>query len=279
MIQIITDSAADFEPGELEALKINCIPLTVIFDDEEYQENVELTKDRFYDLLLGSTQAPKTAQASPQVLEELFRGAHDCGGAVYICLSSALSGTFQTAMMTQRMLGYEDCYVVDSLNATGGQRMLVEHAVRLRDQGKTLEEIVAGVEALRSRIVLCACINTLEYLYRGGRISHTTYRLGTMVNIKPIIEIQSDGRVGIPGKAMGMRMGMEQLCKKLEQRPRDENCPLYVMYTNNRDVARALAERLRKIGLDIGEDRIIQVGAAIGSHIGPEACGLVYAEK
>ena len=279
MIQIITDSAADFDPRELKALKINCIPLTVIFGDTEYQENVELSKDRFYDLLLGSEEAPKTAQASPQVLEELFRGAHGCGGAVYICISSALSGTYQTAMMTQRMLEYEDCHVVDSLNATGGQRMLVEHAVRLLDQGKSLEEIVAGVEELRSRIALYACINSLEYLYRGGRISQTTYRLGTMANIKPIIEIQSDGRVGIPGKAMGMRMGMEQLCKKPEQRPRDGEYPLYVMYTNNRDVARNLAERLKKAGLEIGEDRIIQVGAAIGSHIGPEACGLVYVQK
>ena len=277
MIQIITDSAADFEPRELERMKINCIPLTVMFGEREYQENLDLTKDGFYDLLLYSGHQPKTAQASPQILAELFQAAHDHGGAVYISLSSALSGTYQTAEMTRNMLGFEDCYVVDSLNATGGQRMLVDYAVKLRDAGKSLNEIVAGVEELRSRIVLYACINTLEYLYRGGRISHTTYRLGTMANIKPIITVESDGRVGIPGKAMGMRMGMDQLCKRLEMRKRDEAFPLYVMYTNNRDVARELAQKLKKAGLEVGEDHIIQVGAAIGSHIGPDACGLVYA--
>lgn len=277
MIRIITDSAADFEPRELEKWNITCIPLTVMFGDAEYQENVSLDKKGFYTLLLQSDQSPKTAQASPRYLMELFEDAHSQGDeAIYICLSSALSGTYQSALMTRDMLGYEGCHVVDSLNATGGQRLLLEYAVRLRDEGKTAQQIIDGVEQLRSRIVLYACMDTLEYLYKGGRISHTTYRLGTLTNIKPIITVDKEGRVEVPAKAIGMRKGMDFLCKRPGLQAPDPDFPLYVMYTNNRSVAQTLAGYLEAAGWEIPEDRIIQVGAAIGSHIGPDACGLVY---
>lgn len=280
MIRIITDSAADLSPAEYEHFNIDCIPLTVIFGEHEFRENVNLSKDQFYELLLSLEEPPKTAQPSPQCLADLFEQAHTSGdGAIYIPLSSAISGTYQTAMMTKNMLDYDDCHVADSRNATGGQRLIVQYAAKLRDQGKNADEIIAGIEDIRSRITLFACIDTLEYLYKGGRISHTVYKLGTLANIKPIITVEPDGSIGIPAKAMGMRKGMDILCKHVAAKAADPEFPLYVMYTNNRDVARDLAKKLETVGVSVDEDHIIQVGAAIGSHIGPDACGLVYVAK
>ena len=278
MVRIITDSAADLEPREYEALGVTCIPLRVAFGDQEYQENVDLSKDRFYELLLGSKEFPKTSQASPAVLTELFEAARDNGDeAIYITLSSALSGTYQTAQMIREDVEYEGAYVFDSRNATGGQRMLVEYACRLRDQGKNAAQILEGLQSIRDRIELYACVNTLEYLHKGGRISHAVYTLGSMAQIKPIISVDLEGRVALPGKAIGMRKGMDFLCKRLTARKPDENHPLYVMYTNNRAVAETLAQRLESQGWDpIPAGRIIPVGAAIGAHVGPDACGLVY---
>ena len=277
MIQIITDSAADLSPAEYQKLNITCIPLTVMFGESEYRENINLGKDQFYELLLSSDVPPKTAQPSPQCLMDLFEQAHSAGdGAIYIPLSSAISGTYQNAVMTKNLLGYEDCHVADSLNATGGQRLIVQHAAKLRDQGKSAEEIIAGIEDIRSRIVLFACIDTLEYLYKGGRISQTVYKLGTLANIKPIITVEPDGSIGIPAKAMGMRKGMDYLCKQAAARAADPDFPFYVMYTNRRSVAEELAKKLETVGITVPGDRIIQVGAAIGSHVGPDACGLVY---
>ena len=271
MVRIITDSAADFEPRELEQLNIACIPLKVMFGDNEYEENISLSKDKFYELLLSGSDLPKTAQASPQVLIDLFEEAREQGEeAIYICLSSALSGTYQTAMMSRNMVDPEFCHVFDSRNATGGQRMLVQYAAQLRDEGKSASEILAALEDVRDRIVLFACIDTLEYLYKGGRISHTVYKLGTLANIKPIITVESEGTIGIPAKAMGMRKGMDILCKHLQDP--DPAFPVYAMFTNNRSVAETLAGKMG----GISDDRIIQVGAAIGSHIGPDACGFVY---
>ena len=276
MVRIITDSAADFEPWEYEKLGVSCIPLRVAFGVQEYLECKDLSKARFYELLAES-EFPKTSQASPAVLTELFETARDGEEeAIYITLSSALSGTYQTACMVREDVEYDGAFVFDSRNATGGQRILVEEACRLRDQGLDAAGIIAGLEAIRDRIELYAMVNNLENLHRGGRISHAVYTLGSLAQIKPLISVDNEGRVVLPGKAMGVRKGMDMLCKRLSIRKSDESYPLYVMYTSNREVGKQLAQRLGALGWEIPDERIIQVGAAIGTHVGFEACGLVY---
>ena len=280
MVRIITDSAADLEPKEYEALNITCIPLVVTFGTREYQENVDLGKELFYSLLASSEENPKTSQPSPQALLDLFEEARESGEeAIYVCISSAISGTYQTACLTRDMADCDRCHVVDSRTATGGQRILVEYAARLRDQGKTAREIVAALEEARDHLELYACMDTLEYLYRGGRINQTVYKLGSLAQVKPVIHITQAGGIEVPAKAMGMRKGMDLLAKRLEAVPMEESFPLYVMYTGDRTNGEALARKLQTMGYDIPDSRIINVGAAIGSHVGPGACGLVYMGK
>jgi len=276
MVRIITDSSADLEPQEYQALNITCIPLTVFFGETEYQENVNLSKDQFYTLLAGG-EFPKTAQPSPQILMDLFEDAKAAGDeAIYFSISSAISGTYQTACATKSMVDYDGCHVFDSKNATGGLRVLLEQAVTLRDAGKTAQQIMDGVAALQNRIVLYACMDTLEYLYRGGRISQTVYKLGTMAQVKPILRVTEEGAIEVPAKAMGMRKGMDWLCKRVEARKPDLNYSFYAMYTGERSNGVLLAEKFRAMGYDIPDEKIINVGAAIGSHVGPNACGMVY---
>ena len=276
MVRLITDSSADLEPREYEQLNITCIPLNVYFNGVEYQENVDLSKDKFYELLAGG-EFPKTAQPSPQLLLDHFAAAKEAGDeALYICISSGISGTYQTACATKEMAEYEGCYVLDSKNATGGLRLILEYAAKLRDEGKTAAEIMEGVLSIRDKIVLYACMDTLEYLYRGGRISQTVYKLGTLAQVKPIIRITEEGAVEVPAKAMGMRKGMDMLCKRVEERKPSAEHNFYAMYTGDRSNGVALADKFRAMGYDIPDEKIINVGAAIGSHIGPNACGMVY---
>ena len=277
MVRLITDSAADFEPFELEKLGITCIPIKVLLGDKEYEENVNLTKDQFFRLLEQTDASPKTSQPSPNILMDLFRQTKGAGEeALYITLASALSGTYQSAAMICDDAESELCHVLDSRNATGGQRLQLEYAARLRDEGKSAAEIVEAVKAMQGKIVLYACIDTLEYLYKGGRISQTVYKLGTLANIKPIITVERDGGIGIPAKAMGMRKGMDFLCKRVEQQKPSKDHNFYVMYTADRTIGQTLAQKFRDMGIEVPEDRIIQVGAGIGSHVGPNACGMVY---
>ena len=280
MVRIITDSAADFEPREIENRNLSCIPIAVMLGDAQYEENVNLTKDQFFQLLKETGESPKTAQPAPSYLMDLFAQAKEAGEeAIYISLSSGISGTYQTAMMTKEDADYEDCHVLDSLNATGGQRLIVEYALRLRDEGKAAEEILEKVSAIRDKIVLYACIDTLEYLYRGGRISQTAYKLGTMAQVKPIIRVTEKGTIEVPAKALGMRKGMDMLCKKIEQQKPSADHNFYVMYTADRTIGETLAGKIREMGIEVPEDRIIQVGPSIGSHIGPNACGIVYVQE
>jgi len=270
MVRIITDSAADFSPVELEQKNIVCIPLKVMFGEEEYQENIDLTKDLFYEKLLAFEGCPKTSQAAPAVLAGLIEEAKTAGDEViYLTLSSALSGTWQSAMFIKEDMGYEKAFVVDSRNATGGQRMLVEYAVRLRDQGKCAADIVTEVEALRERIVLYACINTLEYLYRGGRISHMSYTLGTLAQIKPIIHVDDEGRLVNVGKCRGRKAAMEFIASKLGETGDDfDNSTVFVAHGDCPEDAAAL-EGILKEKYGVKEVITGYVGPVIGAHTGP----------
>ena len=277
MVRIITDSAADFEPFELEKWNIACIPLKVMLDGKEYRENIDLSKQAFYELLASTGATPQTSQPSPDLLYDAFKAAREAGDeAIYISISSGISGTYQTALITQDDVEYDGCHVFDSLNATAGQRILVEYAARLRDEGKNAKEILAALEETRGKVVLAACIDTLEYLYRGGRISQTVYKLGTMAQVKPIIRFSPEGTIEVPAKAMGMRKGMDQLCKRLEAQKPDSSHKIYVVYTADRAVGETLAQRVAAHGYEIPAEQIVPVGAVIGSHIGPGGCGLIY---
>ena len=280
MVRIITDSAADFEPQELQRLQVSCIPLSVIFGDREYRENIDLNKEQFYQLLSQADKLPTTAQPSPQMVLELFEEAKEAGEeALYITISSAISGTYQSACMAQNMAEYDGCYVVDSRSATAGQRLLVEEAVRLRDQGLGAAEIAQQLEQLRSLVTIFACLDTLENLYRGGRISQTSYAIGNLAQIKPIIHLDAEGKVTVPAKAMGTRKGLDMLCKKLEQIPMDPDYPLYTVYTSHRADGEAFAQRLLELGHPASSERVVRVGAAIGTHVGSHTVGIVYIRK
>ncbi|MBS7298921.1 MAG: DegV family protein [Eubacteriales bacterium] len=280
MVQIITDSAADFEPHELEKLNIFCIPMNIIFGDKNYRENENITKSEFYELLKSNEEFPKTSQPSPSEFEEhLNKFKAEGDECVIITISSALSGTYQAILLLKDMVEYDSCYVIDSLNATAGQRMLVEHAVKLRDEGKSAQEIANYLEELKGRIRLMAFVDTLEYLYKGGRLSKAAYTVGSMVNIKPVIKVSDKGKVEVCSKALSIRQGIRSICDTFSKINLDTSYPIYVVYSHNRKNADILVKHLNDKGYEIPEDRIVNIGATIGAHVGTNVCGYICVEK
>ncbi len=280
MVRIITDSASDFEPYEFEQLGVEYASLYVYFGEEEYKENVTLTKNQFYEMLEEKKIAPRTSLPAPSDIEAMMLDAKNAGDEmVIIPISSGLSGTCQSFMTVRDMVEYDDCYIVDSLTGTGGVRLLVEYAVKLRDQGKSAKEIAEAVEKIRGRVTLYTVMDTLEYLMRGGRVSKSAYAIGTLINIKPIMHVTPDGRPEIPAKVRGMRKGIDYLCKMVQEEIPDPEFPVTVMYTYDRTNGEKLAEALGGMGYEIPEDRIVPVGAVVGAHIGPNACAVVYISK
>lgn len=280
MVQIITDSASDFEPHEIENLNIVCIPLSISFGGKVFRDNENLTKSEFYELLETSDEFPKTSQPSPMELENyLKKFKADGDECIIVTLSSALSGTYQSAVLVKNMTEFDYCYVIDSLNATAGQRILVEHAVKLRNEGKSAKEIADILENLKKRVRLMGCVDTLEYLYKGGRLSKTAYTVGSMVNIKPIIRVSQEGKVEACSKALSTRQGIKAVTNDFLKLNVDTNHPIYIVYSHNRKNADILAKNLAEKGFEIPKERIVNIGATIGAHVGKNACGFICIEK
>jgi DegV family protein with EDD domain len=194
-------------------------------------------------------------------------------------MSSRISSAYQSAVLAKNMLNYAACHIIDTCTATGGQRILLEHAALLRNVGVAAKAIVDAVSELKSRIVIYACMDTLENLRRGGRISRAAYALGTLANIKPILHVTEDGQVTIPGRAQGMKRGMSFMLKKLEECPPDSAFPIHVMYTSDPEAGKRMADYLNLHHVGNVALQLWQVGAAIGAHVGPGACGFAYVRK
>lgn len=276
-IRIITDSAADYSAQEIERRNIACIPMSISFGEENYLDGVDLTKEEFFEKLTTQSEFPKTSQPSPMEFADHFKAAKEAGDTVIaVLISGALSGTIQTAIMAKDMVEYDKVYIVDSKNATLGMRILVDRAVVLREQGKNAEEIVEELETLRGRIRLYAGLDTLEYLYKGGRLSKGQAAIGNLVNLKPAVTITGEGAVELCGKQIGIRHVYKQLAKIVEEDAPDVEYPVYFLYSYDKKNCAGFIQYLQKKGMDFGAPKIRGIGATIGSHIGTGAFGIVY---
>lgn len=276
MVKIITDSASDFEPNELKELMIDCIPLSVNFGDEEYKDNVTISKDEFFYKLKNTTETVKTSQPSlHDIVEEFEVAEHSKDGGVAIFMSSKISGTANTAQIACDMIGCKNVYVIDSLTASAGQKLLVEYAVKLRRQGKNSKEIYEEIERIKTKISLLACLDTLEYLHNGGRVSQTKAMLTTVARIKPVIRL-SGGNVELLAKSFNIKRGIKSLAERLEREELNPHFPVYVMYSDNESLANDLTSDIKRLLPNVHSVETVKVGAVIGSHIGTNACGIAF---
>ena len=172
MIRILLDSSADFSAEEVKTRNMELVPINITMNGTNYHDGVDITKDEFYDLLVSSEEFPMTAQPSPQDFLDIFEDAKEKGDQlIYLSLSSALSGTFQSATLAKNMAEYDEIYLVDTLSATRAIRLMAEYACKLREEGKDAATIAAELEEFKSRVVILAAVDTLEYLQKGGRLS------------------------------------------------------------------------------------------------------------
>ena len=278
-VRIITDSGFDI-PGELDP-RLTVIPLGITFGTTTYADGVDITNDRFYELLIESDELPKTSQATPYVYAQAFDKVKEAGDeAVVITLSSKLSGTYQSAVTAAS--DYEGIYVVDSKNVTIGQGILVQYALKLAEEGYDAKVIAEALEDARERICLLALLDTLEYLKRGGRIPKSVGTIGELLSIKPVVGVE-DGEVVMLGKARGSKNGRNQLHQQVEKRGIEFGMPILLGYTG-------LSQKLLKKYLEdnraiwegmVSEDElpITSVGATIGTHVGPGAIALAFFGK
>lgn len=275
-VRIITDSGIDL-PGEVDP-RVTVVPLGITFGATTYADGVDLTNDRFYELLIESDELPKTSQATPFTYQQIFEDVRAAGDeAVVITLSSKLSGTYQSAVTAAA--DYPEVRVVDGKNVTIGQSLLVLYALRLLDEGRPAAQIADELTAAADRVCLLALLDTLEYLKRGGRIPKSVGTIGELLSIKPVVGVE-DGEVVMLGKARGSKNGRNQLHQQVEKYGIDFTMPVLLGYTGlSQKLLRKYLDDNRAIweGKVAEEDLpIASVGATIGTHVGPNAIALAF---
>ena len=277
-VRIITDSASDMSPAEHPALSV--LPLSVTFGTDVYMDGVDIDHQRFYEMLVERDELPKTGQVNPYAFSQAIAEAREAGDeAVIITVGAKLSGTNQSARSALAEAPGGDVYVVDSNNVTLGERVLVEHALRLVDEGQGAAQIAAAVEAVRDRVVVIGLLETLEYLVRGGRLSAAAGAVGTLLNVKPVVAVE-DGLIVQLGKARGSKNGRNLLNQKVEKAGGiDFSMPLALGYTGLSDaVLKKYIEDSAALwaGHTEGELPVHTIGATIGTHVGPGAVAVAF---
>lgn len=279
MIKIVTDSTADFSLEQAKELHIEIVPLKVIISGKEYKDRVDLQPEDFYKLLIESQTLPTTSQPTPQDFLNIYEDAKKNGDSVVVMtLSSEISGTYQSANIAKDLAEYDDIYIIDSLNATQGLRLIVEKALKLRDANKTAKEMFEILEAYKQRVCIYALVDTLEYLAKGGRLSKTSAVAGTMLKLKPIIGLK-DGKLEAYAKARGTQKATLKIVDIIkEDGDIDFNEPVSIGYTGDKENIDKFVGTLKE-QLRFENELYGFVGPVIGTHVGPGGRIIAYVKK
>ena len=284
MIKLLIDSASDIEQNEAEEMGIAMIPMEIRFGEEVFFDGVNLSHRQFFEKLIESNEFPKTSQINEYRWEEAFAELTKNGDQVIaITLSSKLSGTFSCAKKAASHFAGQ-VFAVDSLNASMGERVLCEYALRLIEKGGDAASIAAELDEAKKKIQVIAVVDTLKFLRKGGRISGVAAFAGEMLSVKPVVSVVG-GEVKLVGKAIGSRrsnnllMQLVQKCGGI-----DFSMPYGLMYSGLSD------EYLKKYLQDskvLWEGHIDDaekiparlIGSTIGAHVGPNAVGVAFFKK
>lgn len=280
MIKVVIDSSCDVTQEEAKKLGITVLPFEVRFGEEEYLDGVNLTHKRFYEKLIESDELPKTSLLSAYKFEECFKElSKDGDEIVCITISSKLSGTYSEAVKAAKE--FENVYVVDSLNACSGERLLLELALELIKENKSAKEIAETLNTEKKKIKLLALLGTLKYLKKGGRISSVAAFTGEMLSVKPVVSIV-DGEVKLAGKALGSKKGNNLLMQLIDKCGGiNFDKPYCTMYSGTDD---SVLIKYIEDSKHIWEGKTndipkYEIGTTIGTHIGPGAIGVCFFAK
>ncbi len=282
MIKLMADSACDLEQTEADALGIALMPLSIRFGREEYWDGVTLSHREFFEKLIETDEIPQTSQISDYRFEEAFASLTADGSEVIaVTLSSKLSGTHACAVRAAKKFPGK-VYVVDSMNACLGERILVDYALRLIREGQlSAPEIAAKLDEKKNKIQLLAVLDTLKFLRKGGRISTVTAFAGEMLSIKPVISVVK-GEPKLIGKAMGSKKGNNLLNRLVDECGGiDFTMPYVLGYSGLSEdfLMKYLhdSEHLWKEHTDHVPYYLI--GSTIGTHVGPNAIAVAFFAK
>ncbi len=277
-IHIVTDSTSDLTPELLEGLDITVVPLSVYFGDEEFLDRVDIDAPGFYKRLVESKHLPRTSQPSVEAFTDVYRRLTANGDEVVsVHISSNLSGTLNSAHNARQALedAADRIHLFDGQSVSIGLGAVALAAARAANEGKSIDEVLAEAESVRKRTRVVALVGTLEYLQRGGRIGRAQSMLGSMLRIKPTVQIEN-GEVAPFERVRTYKRAVERLFQLVEEHRNAE--AIYVGSAANDDEGAEFAERVRASFPDLPVEQIT-LGPVLGVYLGPEALGVGIVDK
>lgn len=275
-VAIVTDSASDMAPARAAELGISIIPLVVTFGSESYKAGVDLSTEEFWSRMTApDAPFPTTAASSPGDFKAAYEAVFAAGAdaIVSIHVAGTLSGTIKSAEIAKGMLPEREIHIVDSMGASMCEGLLAELAIGMARLGVAAPEIARVCEERRDDVRTLVALETLEYLKRGGRISGARAAIGTLLSVKPIIEVK-DGTVGQADRVRTRGKARERVIELICTRPIER---LSILHTTNAEVEAFRDQIVPRVpgGIDPANVTIDLVGASVGPHLGPGCVGAV----
>ena len=275
-VRIILDSTTNVPREQKDRFTVVALPL--FFGDEEFLDGVTIDNDTFYSRLIGGNVLPTTSQATPDAFGKVFQQVVAAGEqAVVLTISQNLSGTYQSAVIAAEDYA-GDVFVVDSGSVSIGAGILAELALEMVQQGHSAAQIAATLEREREKVRLVAVLDTLQYLKRGGRISAVAALAGSLLSIKPVVEVRN-GVIELTAKARGTKQGGATLLRQMEQMGGlDDTKPVLQGYTglSSNLLDRYLAENREFWERYSNACRKAAIGSVVGTHAGPDAFATAF---
>jgi DegV family protein with EDD domain len=277
-VGLVVDSTCDLTPEWLAAHDITMVPLTVFFGSESYLDWVELTPDVFYKKLEAFSGLPKTSQPSPAAFTEAYSklAEQGCDEIVSIHLSGPLSGTMQSAMLAAATAPVP-VRVVDTHKVTQAVAMAVFEAMHARDAGASGEEVEQVARHAAENTRLFFLLDTLDYLVKGGRAGKAQAIAASLLNIKPVLEMNAEGIIEPYKKVRGERQAIQALVDTVaEDASKLGHLKVGLLHACHPDRMANLKQLILDSGADIEIVTEGTIGAVIGTYAGPGALGVTY---
>jgi DegV family protein with EDD domain len=273
-IQVVTDSACDLPDELVERLGIQVVPLTIRFGDEELVDRVELSTKEFWDRVITGPDMPQTAAPSPGAFQTVFEEAADAGRDAVVCvnLSSKVSATYQAARTAaDSVSGRIPIAVIDSLTMTMGLGLLVLEAVELTASDSSLDEVVKELDDASKRVRVFGVVDSLDFLRKGGRIGGASHLVGSLLSIKPVLEVR-DGVVEVESKQRTRARAVQYLASKaVDAGPLKRLALAQGQASDADEVLTLLMQAKTANALELSD-----LGPVVGSHTGPGSLGVCF---
>ncbi|RJQ54264.1 MAG: DegV family protein [Actinobacteria bacterium] len=275
-VGIVVDSTADLQSSYYAERDVVMVPLTVRFGQEAYLDWTDLQPDEFYRRLAASEELPKTSQPSvSQFLDAYNALSARCDSIISLHLSARLSGTVQSAEIAAGQLDFP-VTVIDSKLASLGIALVLERLLDGRAAGATHDELVSLCEKVAGSVRTLFYVDTLRYLHMGGRIGRASALAGSLLKIRPILELGRDGVVEPYRKVKGSEKVYRELVEAVRRTADGRPVKIAFVHASNTDAVDRLREMLVAEGVTLDERFTSYVGCVIGTYLGPGAFGAIF---